>query len=58
MNQVERYKAFVEADRAWSENLNIRYGKNAGDMRYRKEAKSVQGYAEFARARDEWARGM
>lgn len=48
------YRAFVEADRIWSANLDRKYGKRAGDKRYEPEAEQVAGHQEFKRTGEAW----
>lgn len=58
------YAAFLAADKAWSEQLRLAFGKDAGDVRYTKRGEGTEGtplndaFREFKRAGDEWRRGM
>jgi hypothetical protein len=55
------YYAAIEADKAWSAELNRQFRWNAGDVRYTKEGEGVEGsllnelYCAWAVARDAWA---
>lgn len=52
------YHAAIEADAAWSTLLQARFGKRAGDMRYRPEGKSTPelaaAHAAFCKTSDAW----
>lgn len=54
----EAYKAFGEADEAWSADLKRTFGKRAGDVRYtvlgRTHPNCAASYARFRAANDTW----
>jgi len=54
MTQLERYKAFLAADQEWSRQLQAKYGKRAGDMRYTREGQQLPGHAAFVATGDAW----
>lgn len=56
------YKAAIAADDAWSSLLREKFGKRAGDMRYRSEGKTTPelaaAYALFRQTSDAWQTEM
>lgn len=60
MTKQEAYKRYEAADAAWSAELRLAFGKNAGDVRYTKQGEGEPGtplndaYLAYREARDEW----
>lgn len=52
------YRAYLEADRAWSAELQRLFGKNAGDVRYTDQGHTgptlAPLYAEYRRTGEAW----
>jgi hypothetical protein len=58
MTVHDAYRAFKAADEAWSNDLFLAFGKDAGDKRYTAEGKNhpycVSSYQDFKRAGEQW----
>jgi len=54
----EAYQRFLAADEIWSANLQSKFGEQAGDKRYTKAGRDVEGHDEFVKAGDDWRRLM
>lgn len=48
------FTAFVAADNTWSSELQNKYGRRAGDIRYTKAGESLPGYQAFKSAGEAW----
>ena len=59
-NLRDLWQAFVEADKAWSDELRKQFGKQAGDIRYKPEGEGQPGsllratYDKFAQTGKAW----